>query len=148
MISVLALTCTSYALPVPATITSQVQKLERTISDVIRDLNRGDPSLQKDYTAGMDQYALLINESPLAEPCSPIISFPPKSEEGAIATLTESRELLLRLEPKPHTDLKRDLEDFQEATFDPAQTNIDSSQPDVCTAYARYYAISPYLKDL
>ena len=148
IISVVALACTSHALPVSSTITSQVQKLERTISDVVRDLNQGDASLQKDYTAGMDQYALLISESPLAESCSPIISFPPKSEEGAIAALMESRELLLRLEPTPHTDLRRDLNDFQESTFDPAQTTADSSQPDICTAYARYYAVMPFLKEL
>lgn len=93
----------------------------------------------KDYTTGMEQFSKLIDELPGAEKCSPVPSFQPKSEEHAIATLLDSREHLLQSITNTRDDLKK--RDLVQLVFDP-------SRPSICSAYARYYAVKPYIWSL
>lgn len=138
LLSIFSFACTTLAMPVPPSIPTQIQKLEVTILDVIRDLSQGQNDLKKDYMSGMDQYTTLIDELSGPKTCSSLSSFEPKSEDHAITALRKSREHLLQLVTNPRIDLKRDL----------SQSIMDSTDPNVCSAYARYYAVRPYIRSL
>lgn len=142
-LSIFAFACTSFAAPLPVVVPSQIQQLQVTILDVVRDLNRGDIGLKEHYLNGMEQFAKLIHEYevPGEEKCSPLSSFQPKSEDHAINALLRSREHLLQsvTNVPVRDDLKK--RDLVQLVFDP-------SRPSICSAFVRYYAVKPYIHSL
>lgn len=141
LLSVFAFACTSFAAPLPVVVPSQIQQLQVTILDVVRDLNRGDVGLKEHYLNGMEQFAKLIDELPGAEKCTHLSSFQPKSEDNAIMALLHSREHLLQsvTNVPVRDDLKK--RDLVQLVFDP-------TRPSICSAFARYYAVKPYISSL
>ena len=141
LLSVFAFACVALAAPVPASIPSRIQKLEVTIVEVAKDLEKGYGCLQKDYQSGLDQYRRLVDDLSGPEPCNHLASFQPKSEELALGALLNSRKHLLSLLDDYRSDLKK-RDDISQAVLD------SSSHPNICSAYARYRAVKPYIDTL